>query len=250
MQYAGPVKDPIFRAEQPTTYTTYSPYGIDSPVNYTLWNPVAPVSVLGCAQKTEVCLSKAPRKCALLRASSTPRHLDQTAGQNITKFLSLSSRQESVLVRMQDALRSSQIHNIPWSIGGAGLLARQYAAGNISAPLPDDQWIREVENWLATSVANMQLVNTQFVTGLPRPEWSHYLSAPDARDEWMCHSQVVLRQDVMSFSVLGIALIIGFGTLIIVLDLLPVDICRSRKSSVDLTKDWHELHLLNLARKV
>ena len=36
VQYAGPVTDPIFRAEQPTTYTTYPPYGIDSPVNYTL----------------------------------------------------------------------------------------------------------------------------------------------------------------------------------------------------------------------
>ena len=251
--YAGPVDDPMFYAQKMSTSLAHPnhPTNQSRTSNYTVWYADQPVSTLGCAQYTRICVphSKSPR-CTYLASSGT----GGSGMKNVSHALDMTPRQESVLVRILDALATSDIGKVPMYLGESALLAKKYYAHNVSAALPPDQWIQEVQGWVATSITNMQLTTTQFVTGLPVPGWDSYRKPPGPGAKWMCHSQVVHRKDYTSISVLGLIIVLSVSLALLGFEcalpfLAKREAHRAQKRIGSGEDEWSSYDILNLVAR-
>lgn len=110
--------------------------------------------------------------------------------------------------------------------GPASLRAQESVSGITSGPLPNNQWMIEVESWFATGLARLQLAVVQYATGPPNVVEGAYISKPtDPISKAMCDNQSVrTTNNAMNFSTLGIVIILVVGGLLIstslVLDIL------------------------------
>jgi hypothetical protein len=98
------------------------------------------------------------------------------------------------------------------------MLAWQQHFGGWLVDLPDDQWAREIEHWFASQLITMQSYTTEYVTGWQDQVVNRFITPPPDAETWMCESQVIQRRDYASFSVLGIAMILTFGGLVVLLN--------------------------------
>jgi hypothetical protein len=81
-----------------------------------------------------------------------------------------------------------------------------------------EETVLEVNHWFGLSLTAIQLQIVNYVTGDGTPSHDKYLEQVDSDSEWMCHNQIVQRDDFTSFSILGIILILVLGGLFLVLD--------------------------------
>ncbi len=127
--------------------------------------------------------------------------------------LHLTEHQKMILDRILYAVEQTFA-----TIGQAGedgnLLASSSTDNWFSTNLPDDQWILELQNWFVMLLVNLQLYVVDYATGLNNPTYNHYITRASAQQQWMCHNQIVQRDDYTSFSVLGLAIIILSGGLV------------------------------------
>ena len=110
--------------------------------------------------------------------------------------------------------------------GSSSLRAQETLDDLDQAPLPNNQWMTEVSSWFAVSMAKLQQSTVQYATGPPHlVAGSHLWKPTDDIDVAMCGSQKVRNSfNTLSFSVLGVAIILVVGAMLIfanlVLDLL------------------------------
>jgi len=111
---------------------------------------------------------------------------------------------------------------ISQSIGGRGsaaLRALEKVSGLFSLPVPADQWKTEVEYWFTTGLAKVQKRVVEYATGPTNVVENAYIAKPfDGPSQQLCDSQKIKAppgSGAISFSTLGVSIIIGIGGLLI-----------------------------------
>lgn len=218
IQFSAPVDDPWFSAHTPIrdihsrrTNASVSSYAQDEPM-----------SPMACSFQMQYCnplLSSKPaeERCEPMRGLIDPRKSD--AMQKIfpnQRQLDAAARADRIIVRGTYA-----INTLVGYVGASALRTRYGLAYGFQGPLPTNQWQIEAENWVKAGLASLQDV---FVTGANGPP--HALDdflEPPAQNETvareMCGNQKIVSTGFSSFNVLGISLILGLGSVIIVLDI-------------------------------
>jgi hypothetical protein len=189
------------------------------------------------------------KKCTDLQSYYTAVHRTATIDLNavqsmIISRLSLDFLFETIgLSKSRLPLSPYTIQNfrpltgVEKGIGGRGpaaLRAQESLSGLLSGPLPNNQWMIEVESWFATGLARLQQSVVQYATGPPNVVDGAYISKPtDPISQMMCDNQQVRStNNAINFSTLGIIIILLIGGLLIatslVLDTLVGFVQRKR----------------------
>lgn len=144
--YPSPVFDPWFNAQTPVV-------DIGKVTNYTLYAAQQPVSVLGCTDQTFICNDHAPggRRCTALPWA----YLSETV-ESLTAELALTHRQATILGRFYEPIHNS-IDFMSQTGADGGLLASALTSNWLSADLPNNQWILELQHWFAVLLVFIQL---------------------------------------------------------------------------------------------
>jgi hypothetical protein len=79
--------------------------------------------------------------------------------------------------------------------------------------------VLEVNHWFGLILTALQLQTVSYVLGDGIPRHNQYMKQVQGDSEWMCHNQIVQRDDFTSFSILGIVLIFLFGGLFIIFNI-------------------------------
>jgi hypothetical protein len=104
----------------------------------------------------------------------------------------------------------------------AALRAQETVTDLQQAPLPNDQWVIEVSNWFNNGLARLQRGIVEYATGPTNviPGLTVYVPN-DAVSKAMCYSQKIADpQGTISFSMLGVAIILTVGGFIIATSLV------------------------------
>lgn len=151
---------------------------------------------------------------------------DQAWASLNSSAMGLNDAQYTVASRIALSSRAlSTFH----SIGGRGaqaLRAQDTIYDRVQQiPLPDDQWKVELQSWFAVSMARLQHAMVEYAAPSTSKEAmpvGAYLQEPlDAASHAMCNSQKVsLEGETVSFSVLGVAVILAVGTAVVLIYLL------------------------------
>lgn len=111
-----------------------------------------------------------------------------------------------------------------YSVAGrdsAALLAHEKLNQRISPPLPDDQWIIEMSNMFATSLARFQHSLVDYTTVAKFSDSLDFTVPQTKEDRALCYTQKVRNRGVFTnISILSLSLILGFGSFFIILGLL------------------------------
>jgi len=236
--YPSPVTDPWFNAQTPVI-------DISKAGNTTLYAASQPVSVLGCIDQTEICNARnGSDNCVPLPGGLYADVIDTLSSQ-----LQLSSKQAGLLRRFHDPIHNSIDASL--GLGGDGnLLASAFANKWLSTELPSDQWILELQHAYITFIISVQLGVVKYVNGLSNPAYNHWVTPASAEEAWMCKAQIVQRDDYASFSILGLAIILCFGLLMILINLtlstVSPRLCRRSAANKHRNKQWATYELLKL----
>jgi hypothetical protein len=76
--------------------------------------------------------------------------------------------------------------------GSENLLAMNYCYDGVCAPVPDNQWVLEFENYFSTTLAVMHQNSLAYVAGPLNAIYRPYWAPAIANDSWMCDSQIVM----------------------------------------------------------
>lgn len=125
----------------------------------------------------------------------------------------------------------------------SALLANELVLNLQQLPLPNNQWMIEVTNWFATSLARLQHGLVQYVTGPAAIQSSTYIEYPtDPFEQKLCTTQKIPNSgEYVSFSTLGIVIIVVVGTLIILVSLFLEDIVCYVYKRWDTKHDYRRL---------
>lgn len=152
------------------------------------------------------------------------------------------------------------ISGIVDAMGVSALVARQGLAANSQSPLPSNQWQREVQHWVGASLASIQGSFVEMANGPPGPQYDRFRKPPqNSTQQAVCNNMKIITTKYSSFSVLGISLILSFGTIFMLLDATLEPIvdaihARRRKKGKGNTKatyaslEWNSNTLLQLQR--
>ncbi|KAF2813088.1 uncharacterized protein BDZ99DRAFT_496164 [Mytilinidion resinicola] len=235
--YLGNVTDPLYRATNNT----------DLP-GFKSANRVA--SFLGCTQQYQFCSH---------RTTCTPLTGLYDVRNEATKSLNLSSIQSSTFTLLWKSAWSMSLQLTMVLLGDDLLLAKDYLWGSTSysSSLPDNQWEVEAANMHNISLAMLQRSVVEYATppdiairpGLRSP--SQIEPPADAGMRALCQNQKVISKDHASFSVVGLAIILAVGSLMIFLDMfvarLVLWIGWGRFASMQ--EEWVQQGLMQLQRQ-
>lgn len=237
--YTTPVTDPWFNAQVPYTqmldgtnpFIIYSRAGTDT------------FSVLGCADQRYFCNPQIIGSEPCIRIERADQLHD------LVNTLHLSVRQASILQRLNSSFPHTQFFTapdfLPWT-----LLASTYVEQLIAYGLPPNQWILELKNWFSIALAQLQLAAGQYVSAYEDVD-SHKRNVSDDA-AWMCHNQIAVTQGYTSFSVLGLAIVLRLGGLLIVTNLLLVSLVhlvdKGREQNQHKSIEWWADGLFQLQR--
>jgi len=197
------------------------------------------VGVLGCLDRRLICNGE--DNCAVLSTNITDMSLE----------LQLSRGQAAILDRLSTNIDAARfmVSNI---YQGDLFLANQLSLLGSIAALPDNQWQKELENWFQVGLTLLQLQTAQYVASTDGILNDTERIPPSDENRWMCKSQMIVRDDYTSFSLLGIVIIILIGGSIILLNLFISPIfaalnARFFRTTSD-TLEWETDGLLQLQR--
>ncbi|KAL9638460.1 MAG: hypothetical protein Q9164_001539 [Protoblastenia rupestris] len=214
VKYESPVLDPFFSAitlSEPMTFSdgsSFSYYEADFAVN-----------VLACTDQYQFC-NPINQKCTPL------------TGINLlmksTTRLGLSDVQYATMLRIQYAVTFLATYSSIRSRGANALRASETLSDLelVQLGLPPNQWITEISSWFAVSMAKLQQLTINYVTNPDRVPAGLALLQPDTEIKRKQCTQQKIRSPhgYVSFSVLGVSIILIIGSLLIfanlVLDIL------------------------------
>ncbi|KAF4539272.1 uncharacterized protein LTHEOB_10436 [Lasiodiplodia theobromae] len=197
-----------------------------------------PASPLACVQQEQLCFPSLPadQRCTPLAARNA---VYESAGALLLGdgSSSTSAAKAEAADRLQwviaTAFTALQLESIVHTLGTRSLLSRFSLYSNVQAPLPDDQWQREVELWHDTVLAFMQESFVAAARGQSDdPRMDKLFMEPDSAEaKSICRNQKIRSTAYVSFSLLGLALILALGALIIVVaaTLEPLVGCVQRR---------------------
>ena len=212
--YNDPTFDPLFQATTPRSIAAGT-----NGENITYYEPDRQVNVLSCMDQFQFCN---PTK------------------ETCTPLIAFSAISEQVLVDPQLGLNAAQLNTanhiglaIPGQLafdivdprGPNSLIASESVVDNRNfAALPPTQWMREVDNWFGVSMAKLQHRIVELATGPDVIPENVTLQLTAPLNKWqkhICNNQKIRSSsDTMSFSVLGVAIILVVGAAIIFTNLV------------------------------
>jgi hypothetical protein len=202
-----------------------------------------PVKVVACAEQWQICNVRTGNCTSLSDIATIGQQLHSSA-----LGMDYYGRQGMVGQRFMFMTLAEVIPEL----GSGTLLAQQYNTWGWSTPVPDNQWILEFQNWFAIRLTQIQRNVIDYVVGPDNPRYQKYITQPSANATWMCNNQIVQRSGYTSFSILGMAIIIILGGLIILTNLAidsVLGFVRNRHSAcMSESSEWKLTSLLQLQR--
>ncbi|PLB44482.1 hypothetical protein P170DRAFT_417125 [Aspergillus steynii IBT 23096] len=215
LRYDYPVDDPIFGAHRSALEELQQLPDVNASIaelnNW--WLPDSYTTVLGCTDQYQVC-SVGTGSCTPLNGMG-----DLTYNMIQTSVdLGLNPRQAHVFALVTSYLVINNMFYSVYGRSGASLRAQETVADlSQKAPLPPTQWQIEIQSWFEASLAKLQERSVEFATG-PRHYRAQRFRLPATASSFLCEAQKVrCPAGNISFSVLGVAAIIGVGCVIILL---------------------------------
>ena len=204
LEYLDEVDDPWFSAHQPGVHLSG---GVDPNV---LRTPDNTAGVLGCIHQYQTCNTNS--SCSPLM--SFPNILQYTLEDNVLGF---NEAQLNTSQRIFQASEYSNPDSVVGPLGASVLLANNDLVGDVSLPIPDNQWQLEMVNLHEILITTFQRSVLEYATG---PQWDirQYVSEPPTPiAKQQCNSQIMRRNDYMNFSILAVVLIAVAGFLLLLL---------------------------------
>lgn len=217
IRHSQPNRDPVFGANNPEE-------GFFLPDQY--------VSPIACIDKHVICNPNNNKCTPLMDKRGVNRTASEALALNLAQFVAVQ-RLGLVL------LESSTFHDVVWTRTQGFLRAQERIAGSTSLALPSNHWEIEMAALFDDTLANLQYHVMEYVAGSSIPgnyeiikAWENvdtvnlWDGVPDAdksarpyRD--MCYNQRTKEtQGTLNFSVLGLSLLLGLGSYIIILSFI------------------------------
>lgn len=201
--YDAPVTDPFYAANTP--YNSLNATGTNS----MYYQPDFYVNALACIDQHQYC-NPTNDQCTPLTSFMLAHNF---LGQN---HISLNEAQMVTALRIDLFTQFLTTYSSVHSRGAYALRASDTVNDLNQIALPNNQWMIEVSAWFAVSMAKLQQRVIQYATGPGYIPDTMYLSRPVKIQEKMCKNQIVRSSGgTISFSVLGVAIILILGTALI-----------------------------------
>lgn len=241
--YTGEVKDPVFDGTKP----------VDDVSQQTLWQSAKVTGAIGCTEQYQFCNGD---RCT---APGGIYAFNETS----VKALDYNDVQTATFKAIWTALWASRLRHLIIGIGVEVLLAKGkvYTGGDqgrwISTALPSDHWQLEVQNMHNITMAMLQrTIVSHAVPGegasIPLEPQSYIIQETEPASLKVCASQRIKTMAYSSFSILGLALIISLGSVVILLNMslpgLVGWIQRRTGKGLYLRQQWIESDFLQLQR--
>ena len=244
MQYYTPVNDPWFSAHVPYNQETDSDTEVPTFVADHLSSP------LGCATSHQLCnpnLPPGPAACTQLSGWN----------QTLTTYpnLNFNNRQNATVRRLMNATYAASLDQVVIALDPDILLANQDVAKDHTNGLPSNQWKEEVGQLNYVMLAYIQSLMVSYVEGPSNPAYNRYIQLPSTPEEKeFCKNQIAADDSLYCFSILGMAIILVVGGLIVLVNLTLEPLVRlfrnMRKNDHGLYKqlEWDMTATLQLQR--
>ena len=201
--------DPVFGAHDMSSYLDFQGQ------NYTWYSPRYWVSIIACAEQYQVCNPSTGACTPLVGTMSLLQ-------QSLAPKVGLNAIQQSVMERIAVVGPYTSVYQTVNPRKDSALRAQETVTDLQQAPIPDNQWMIEVSHWFEAGLARLQRGVVEYATGPTNivPGLSVYLPN-DLVSKAMCYSQKIAdAQGTISFSVLGVAIILSVGGFIILTSLV------------------------------
>ncbi|TVY89260.1 hypothetical protein LAWI1_G005934 [Lachnellula willkommii] len=201
-----PVTDPLFTATRAINQT------LNNGDVVTKYVSSAYMSAMGCIEQIQMCNpSKSPSLCTpLVKFDDLGDYLDKIDLNELQYATATTMRVASVQAKLWAAVNGRD---------GSSLKAQSTVLALAQqAALPPNQWQLELDGWFATSLAVLQQQIVEIATG-PTNFMDHsVIAAPsDKYEREICARQMVRNAGgYQNFSTLGVSLIIGLGSLLVI----------------------------------
>lgn len=213
--YQYPVDDPVFSAHDLVNGTMTGLY-------VSFYDADQFVSVVGCSEQYRICN---PNNNACTQRMGFGQ-LSQASVDN-QDGLELNAVQNSTWIRINAALQLSSVYYATYARGGSALRAGEVVTQLSSGYLPPTQWHIEVSSWFDAGLARIQQKVQEYATGPSSIVSGSFVQHPnrslEADAPWVdfCYSQLINdSNNTVSFSVLGLAILLGLGGIIIISSLV------------------------------
>ena len=138
--------------------------------------------------------------------------------------LGFNGAQLSTSLQMGLAIPGQTTYDVVNPRGPNSLLASEKVYDLRSPGLPNNQWMNEVSSWFGISMAKLQQKIVQLATGpenIPEGATLKHLASESKFTKHLCDNQKIRSSSgTISFSVLGVAIILVVGSLIIFTNLI------------------------------
>ena len=248
MEYYTPVDDPWFSAHVPYN----DAFEDDTKVPTYVADRLS--SSLGCATSHQFCNPN-----LLPGSACTPWGGWNQTLESLTTLsdLEFNDRQNATVIRLREAAYAASLDQVVIALDQSILLATQEAAKDLTNDLPPDQWKYEVSQLNSIMLAYMQSLMVNYVKGPEDPAYNHYIQRPSTpEEEEFCKNQIAADDSKYCFSILGMAIMLIIGGLIMLVNLTLEPLVRLfrdfRKNDHGLYKqlEWDTTATLQLQRLV
>ena len=231
--YPEEVTDPFFNA---TNQTRPGEFMADSPI-----------AVMGCTEEHQLC-DPVTKICSPFTGVGVLGNMHQFSGEQLV-----------IAQHIFQAIEDNELYQMVYFLGDAALQANfhLYSGSNSqnSGGLPDDQWITEVFAWHSYTMAHMQKTMYDLAAGPSDPTFNTYVTPQSSSDKGtfdVCANQKVRDSHYYSFSILGLAVTLLGGSLIVLLNLC-LSTCvgwyqRATGQGIHRYEHWNLDHSLQVQR--
>jgi hypothetical protein len=149
----------------------------------------------------------------------------------ISSTMNLTAAQNVTNDRIMRAVTASSMREVVegLAVGSTPMLAMNSTTSEsttLSLGLPPYQWQLEANYWHSVAMAQLQRTFVEYGTGQIAAQTTYILPPQTAAERWLCENLMIRGTAYQSFSVLALALIAGFGSLVIVVSLNIENLAR------------------------
>lgn len=201
IKYEMPTDDPIFSAHIVSPFSNFNIGG----GNITFYESDYYLGVICCLEQHQVCHED----------TCTPL---SRLNEVFSNSSGLSMTQRGILKRLGSASVFSGISSAISGRSGTALRASETVFNHFQPSLPSNQWEIEISSWFSTGLATLQSGLRDYVSPTSNLLPGIDIATPqNAVDVAMCFNQKTLTTNgTVSFSVLGLAIILVVGTLLVI----------------------------------
>lgn len=202
--YRTPVDDPVFSAHQLSNITTTDRYGRE--IAY--FTADYYLGVIGCADQHQFCHGDT---CTPLSGRKP----------TFSSWEGLTMTQKGILERLSFASLFTGISRVINGRSGSALRASETLASILQKSLPPNQWQLEVSSWFSTGLALLQNTIHEYVNPSNVLQSNTVHQPQNEVERVMCYNQKTQATNgTISFSTLGLGVILVAGTVVILTSLL------------------------------